>query len=229
LKKKSVLFIILFMGWLNSVIAQSPVFKSFTIQDGLAGNPIKRIFQDSKGFIWICTGDGLSKYDGHRFTNFSRVNGLSHDLVNDIYEQSEAKLFVALNNGMTQSIINDKVLPNAIIKNITIERFVRANNGEVLAITDRQGIMKFKDGKLLPLSTSMELADGSILSLEDSNFLVSSPDAGTLHLLNSKFEIIDKYPVRISVNALFQDSQNRIWAGCSVWQSHLFLYKIPFL
>src|SRR4051812_49434994 len=109
------------MGCLNSVIAQSPVFKSFTIQDGLAGNPVRRIFQDSKGFIWICTGDGLSKYDGNRFTNFSRANGLSHDLVNDICESGEGKLFVALNNGMTHLIMNDRVLPNAVIKNTTIE------------------------------------------------------------------------------------------------------------
>jgi ligand-binding sensor domain-containing protein/two-component sensor histidine kinase len=203
------------MGCLNSVIAQSPVFKSFTIQDGLAGNPVRRIFQDSKGFIWICTGDGLSKYDGNRFTNFSRANGLSHDLVNDICESGEGKLFVALNNGMTHLIMNDRVLPNAVIKNTTIERFVYTNKGEVLAITDRQGIMKFANENLQPLSTSMELADGSILSLEDSCFLVSSPDFGKLHLLDSKFEIISEYSVPISVYSLFKDSQNRIWAGCA--------------
>jgi len=36
-------------------------------------------FSKIKGFIWIATWEGLSKYDGYRFTNFSKANGLSHN------------------------------------------------------------------------------------------------------------------------------------------------------
>lgn len=38
-----------------------------TSSDGLANNTIRDIFQDKKGFIWISTTNGLSRYDGHSF------------------------------------------------------------------------------------------------------------------------------------------------------------------
>lgn len=203
------------MGWQNSILAQLPVFRSFTIQDGLAGNPVKKIFQDSKGFIWLCTWDGLSKYDGQGFTNFSTANGFSHDLVNDICETPEGKLFVALNNGMTYKIINDRILQNPVIKDTTIESFIHGKDGELLAITTLNGIMKLADGKLQPLSSPIMLSGGSLLAIEDSLFLASSPDnVVPLHLLNSKFEITCKYPNPASIYSLFQDLHRHIWAGC---------------
>jgi len=50
-----------------------------TTSDGLANNTIRNIFQDSKGFIWISTVNGLSRYDGHSFVNFQpeKGNGIS--------------------------------------------------------------------------------------------------------------------------------------------------------
>ncbi len=177
MKRGPVIFIFLLTGWLNSSIAQSPIFKSFTIQDGLTGNPVRKIFQDSKGFIWICTWGGLSKYDGHHFTSFSTANGLSHDLVNDICETADGKLYVALNNGITQQIVNDRILPRTATQNITVERFVHINKGEMLALTSQDGIMKLADNdKLQPMSPSIDLSDGSMLKIADSLFLVSSPD-----------------------------------------------------
>src|SRR6266487_1313842 len=75
------------------------IFKTYTVEDGLVSNPVRRIYQDSKGFIWIATGEGLSKYDGHKFTYYTTANGLSHNLVNDIYESADGKLYVAENSG----------------------------------------------------------------------------------------------------------------------------------
>jgi ligand-binding sensor domain-containing protein len=60
---------------------------------------VRRIFQDKKGFIWIGTWEGLSKYDGYKFTNYTIANGLSHNMVNDLYESPDEKLYVAENNG----------------------------------------------------------------------------------------------------------------------------------
>lgn len=41
-----------------------------TTTDGLANNSVRYILQDSKGFLWLCTLNGLSRYDGHHFINF---------------------------------------------------------------------------------------------------------------------------------------------------------------
>ena len=42
----------------------------FTSKDGLANNTVRKIFQDSKGFIWFATVDGLNRYDGNTFITF---------------------------------------------------------------------------------------------------------------------------------------------------------------
>ena len=41
-----------------------------TTNDGIVNNSIRCIFQDSKGFIWFGTLNGLSRYDGNSFVNF---------------------------------------------------------------------------------------------------------------------------------------------------------------
>lgn len=49
-----------------------------TSSDGLPDNSIRKIYQDSKGFIWFATLNGLSRYDGRRFVNYYKQDkGLS--------------------------------------------------------------------------------------------------------------------------------------------------------
>ena len=38
--------------------------------DGLPNNSIRYIYQDSKGFLWLATLNGLSRYDGNSFLTF---------------------------------------------------------------------------------------------------------------------------------------------------------------
>ena len=41
-----------------------------TTEDGIANNTVRNIYQDSNGFIWLATLNGLSRYDGNSFVNF---------------------------------------------------------------------------------------------------------------------------------------------------------------
>src|SRR3989337_2614102 len=56
----------------TNVKAQSPplVFRNFSVNDGLSHNFIRGVFQDSRGFIWISTIDGLNKFDGYTFKTY---------------------------------------------------------------------------------------------------------------------------------------------------------------
>lgn len=47
--------------------ASNPSADHFTISEGLSNNSINAIFQDSRGFLWIGTEDGLNRYDGYAF------------------------------------------------------------------------------------------------------------------------------------------------------------------
>ena len=38
--------------------------KAYTTADGLPNNAINKIVPDSRGFLWFCTDEGLSRFDG---------------------------------------------------------------------------------------------------------------------------------------------------------------------
>ena len=44
--------------------------KNYTTQNGLVHNYTRKCLKDSKGFLWIITQNGLSRFDGVTFTNF---------------------------------------------------------------------------------------------------------------------------------------------------------------
>ena len=72
---------------LTSVIkAEQLPLKTYTIADGLAHDRINRIVQDSHGFLWFCTIEGLSRFDGYKFTNYGIDEGLSNRNVFDLLE-----------------------------------------------------------------------------------------------------------------------------------------------
>jgi ligand-binding sensor domain-containing protein/signal transduction histidine kinase len=70
----------------SEVPAQKLPSRTYTIADGLAHDQVDRIVQDSRGFMWFCTLDGLSRFDGYRFTNYGVRDGLPFARVNDIVE-----------------------------------------------------------------------------------------------------------------------------------------------
>jgi len=56
--------------WVAESRAERLPIKTYTTADGLPHDHINRIVQDSKGFIWLCTGEGLSRFDGYKFTTY---------------------------------------------------------------------------------------------------------------------------------------------------------------
>ncbi len=60
----------------RSARSQVLPFQSYSSRDGLVSDAVTCILQDSRGFIWIGTNDGLSKYDGASFTNYAMNEGL---------------------------------------------------------------------------------------------------------------------------------------------------------
>jgi ligand-binding sensor domain-containing protein len=57
------------------LFSQNYTVKTFTTEDGLPNNNIRAIAEDSTGFLWFGTWDGLSRYDGYEFKNYFHVPG----------------------------------------------------------------------------------------------------------------------------------------------------------
>ena len=98
--------IILLVGWISNGLGQPADnlrFDNISVDEGLSQSTGRVVIQDSKGFIWIGTQDGLNKYDGQSFTIYNNdpldTNSMSDNFIQDITEDEEGILWIGYNTG----------------------------------------------------------------------------------------------------------------------------------
>ena len=83
-------------------------FRRLDTRDGLSNSQINYIFQDSKGYVWICTSYGLNRYDGYRFRTFFSdardTTTLRNNYVDYMWEDIDGNLW--LRQGMNYSVFD---------------------------------------------------------------------------------------------------------------------------
>lgn len=72
----------------------------YTTADGLAHDAVYKIVRDSRGFLWFCTFEGLSRFDGYTFTSYGVAEGLPTQVVRDLLETRDGTYWVATNAGL---------------------------------------------------------------------------------------------------------------------------------
>ena len=210
-------------------IAQQVNFIKYTVHDGLVANPVRCIYQDSKGFIWLGTYEGLSRYDGYKFTNYTTSNRLSHSMVNSIFEVN-GKLLIAENNGAVDIIQNSTIQKGFMATSAV--NIVMAYQDRVLLTTDASGFYEYKNDMLIsPAQQKTGTALGRFLPLNDSLLLCDGVD-NYVHVLKKDLTVLltIKNP-GFHFYGLFKDSRERLWA-CTTNGLHLLEFipgKIPAL
>lgn len=81
-------------------------FKHISINDGLSLSSVYNIYQDSKGFMWFGTEDGLNKYDGQTITVYGattdQYNILANKWVELVYEDKSGTMWIGSRGGLTK-------------------------------------------------------------------------------------------------------------------------------
>ncbi|MDH4138580.1 MAG: histidine kinase, partial [Anaerolineae bacterium] len=104
-----ILFILVFVGGLYAPIpvyaqARALRFTHLTSEQGLSNDVVRCILQDSQGFMWFGTLDGLNRYDGYTFTVYrhrrSDPDSLSHNAVTALYEDRTGTLWIGTTIGL---------------------------------------------------------------------------------------------------------------------------------
>lgn len=206
-------FIIFLFGFIPNSSEQEVFFTKYTTNEGLVNNVVRKIFQDSKGFLWICTMEGLSKYDGNHFTNFTERNGLSHNMVNDLAETEDGGLYVSMNNGSVDVIKNDMVSRKEIFKDVVINKFTRLSNGDLLGLTDNDGIVEVDPSGVKQLSHPAGISFFNMAPVNDSLIAVASGPS-PVFIYDHQFHVkaFEKNPFNnASSNFLYKDQQNNVW------------------
>lgn len=82
------------------------IFSILSNVDGASLYNIQTIYQDSIGFLWFGTGDGLYRYDGYSISKYraalGRNKGLSHNSINSICESGKGVFWIGTNGGLTR-------------------------------------------------------------------------------------------------------------------------------
>lgn len=89
-------------------------FENLTIEDGLSQATAETIIQDSKGYIWIGTNDGLNRYNGSdiKVFNDSDTNGIISSYITTLAEDKNRNLWVGTDEGLSKINLDDYSIKN---------------------------------------------------------------------------------------------------------------------
>ncbi len=86
--------------------AQGLQFRHVGVDDGLPSSLVSDIIRDRRGVMWIGTGHGVSRYDGHRFRTYTHdgrdPSSLPGGVVAQIYEDRAGTLWVVTPGGLSR-------------------------------------------------------------------------------------------------------------------------------
>jgi sensor histidine kinase YesM len=153
-------FLLLIIPFFSSINAfgQTTYLQHFNTKNGLPSNNCFYTLQDSKGYIWVATDAGVSRFDGKVFENFSVDDGLPDNQILQLKEDRNGRIwFLALNgqlsyfsNGKIYNETNNRLLKllkfNAVIVSFFQDskgRIWLGTNKNVLVMWDGKSIMKF--------------------------------------------------------------------------------------
>jgi ligand-binding sensor domain-containing protein/signal transduction histidine kinase len=180
----------------GAAMAERLPIKSYTTADGLPHNRVKRIVQDSHGFLWFCTAGGLSRFDGYQFTNYTAEDGLPAASFNDLLETSDGLYWAATNS----------------------EGIIRFNPYAVARPSAGESAARFI---VYPVSDEPAANRVNVLYKDQAGRLWAGTDGGLFYLdegPGGKFQRvplgIPSHPdIQVQVWALVEDHAGSLWVG----------------
>src|SRR5215208_4412276 len=97
LRHSVLVFAVLFLS-VFAAAERLPV-KIYTSADGLGSSFIDYLKRDSRGFMWFCTRDGLSRFDGSRFVTYRVGDNNSSPGIETIYEARDGSYWISTTSG----------------------------------------------------------------------------------------------------------------------------------
>ncbi len=211
------------------VLAAFPAFlesellpiRTYSTADGLAADHVDCVVSDSRGFLWFCTPEGLSRFDGNHFVSYGVKEGLPHQAISAFIETRSGEHWIGTPRGVAR-INSGSGAPFATYrlgqeaKQNFITDILEARSGEIWCAT-AAGLFQWRNPlnshrKELPIPAPLitSLAEGS-----DGDLWFGTQGEVSLHGANGvvrNFTAKDGLPGQW-VEALLMDSKGRMWAA----------------
>ena len=129
MKRAIFTFILILVSGARNGAEQLPI-RTYTTADGLARDGINKIVSDPRGYLWFCTYDGLSRFDGYEFVNYGVAQGLPHRRVSDLLITRSGEYWVATSGGLAH------FNPLAATPEAKFKTYVPKTDSDAQAITD---------------------------------------------------------------------------------------------
>lgn len=141
MQKHIKLFLLLFLVRIAAAQLPHPAFHHYTTTNGLPSSECYDLLQDRRGYIWISTDNGISRFDGYQFENFGPEEGLANNVVFHMQEDVNGNIWMSTLSGnlFYYSYLNDRIYPfkhNAIMQRFKSDYSIM--NGFII---DDEGIM----------------------------------------------------------------------------------------
>ncbi|ARD44278.1 hybrid sensor histidine kinase/response regulator [Colwellia sp. PAMC 21821] len=234
----SLLFFFVLCFKLHAETKANFIFSSATLNQQLSQKTIRQVFQDSTGYLWVVTQEGVARYDGYELIKFvhdpRKYNSISSDNVRAIIEDNKNRLWIATDGGglnlfdaatqsftAWQSNTTSQALPlsNRIMSMMLDENgdiWLGYNSGNFSRFQpDTMTFEHFNTQDLIP-----ELNKEAFITsfVEETNFIWLATDGNGLLKLNKKNkQLVRMHTGSVSpffsdrLSSLFIDVQQRLW------------------
>ncbi len=180
-----ILFTLSFICSLMS--AQYKSVEQFNLSNGLPNNGVTSLLQDSKGYLWIGTYDGLARYNGHSlttYTNSIESKIFQSNRIRSLFESPNTDIWIGTDFGVTifdrsmGQFVNLESMPNTLRDKECIIReiMLSEDKSQVYCLTERNGVLIYSiDGQLLKhLTIDREAIFQDALYLADEKYILVS-------------------------------------------------------
>ncbi len=135
--------------------AQIYKFQQYGIDKGICHHTIYSITQDKHGFIWFATGMGLCRYDGFNFE--TPENDLPLANVTTAFRDTTGNVWFGYNDGLVVKYDGYNFFPaDTSQSNTSVNQIIQAPKGEILVVTQTEGITRITGQKVEYLSQGFE-------------------------------------------------------------------------
>ena len=211
------IFVLICLIFLADLQAQSKaVFRQLEKKDGLSQGSVFAIAQDSDGYIWMGTRDGLNKYDGYQFTVYRNDFEQKGSLIgNDIrvlyFDTLQSELWIGTLDGLSRYDMSADTFRNYTVDEGLTSNLIRCifrDSRNRLWVGSMAGLNLYQPGKDRFVSIPLEFSEAVPLGV---NALVEDANGEILMgMQHGVYRLTEKDPNTFSIKPLISRNQDQI-------------------